>query len=488
MNQSMKAFLIRCGEASLLLLGIALHLRFLWTMPDPIFHWDSESYLRPVVTFLYSGQWIITSDRTLGYPAFLLAILRFLPHFSAVLWIQHLIWLLCALVAGLIFRTFFSKSRTGFVIVFFLVTVLPRGIVYSHSIMTEVLFTPIAWASVLLFLIARQNQRISMSSAAGFAMGVALLVRPTAQAWVLAIFLVSIIPGVRLPGRARIFAVFVLGLLVVLAPVSTYNYLHQGYFGTTNMTGHALYGGLAPFLDADRVEDSRIRNILLPFSTPHWTESMKSPGWVRFAPEGPVTAIAKIIPNETQRDRLLLNLGLAAAREHPFRILWDQGGQFARFFILSCRHPTLFLSKEDLTFFGFTFFKHILNLYPQAGELVSIPVSDSRLYFRWMQTHPSYPFEPGPFPLSLVWPLVWAVQLLPLLALISIVAHCLMRVRRFEMVTLGLIILFHIVISDVGGGDLQVRYVVPLEPIYVVLAIAGLSLLIKTKRGVPSET
>jgi len=473
----MKGFWVRRAEAALLLLAIAVHVRFLWIMPDPFFYWDSENYLKPVATFLSSGRWILPAEFTPGYPAFLLAILRWIPHFSAVLWIQHLLWLLGALVAGLIFYNMFSKSSLGFVVVVFLVAVLPRGIVYAHSIMTEVLFTPIAWASVLLFLMAWKNGRIVASIAAGIAMGIALLIRPTGQAWVVALLLASLLSWIRHPGALRIIAGFASGLLLVLGPISIYNYRLHGYVGTANFTGQNLYGGLAPFLDPSRVDDPRLRDILLPFTKPPLKEKMKSPGWVRYAPNGPVTAISKIVPNAAERDHLLLRLGLAAATHHPLQILWDQGSQFVRFYFLSCRHPTVGLTKEDVTLSGFTFFKHIVNLYPQAGAFLAIPTSDAPRYFHWMQTHPTYPYQPGPFPLFLVWPLVWAVQLLPLLALCSVIAHLWMRVRRFEVLTIGLIIVCHILISNVGGGDMQVRYVVPLEPIYLVLTIAGFGLL-----------
>ena len=82
------------------------------------------------------------------------------------------------------------------------------------------------------------------------------------------------------------------------------------------------------------------------------------------------------------------------------------------------------------------------------------------------------------------WPFVWFEMALPSLALG--LSFFLWRDRAYHLpvVTLWMVIVSQIFVIVLVGGQEQLRYVLPIEPLYVILIVAGFSTILSTiKRG-----
>jgi hypothetical protein len=118
----------------LILFAVSVHLRFLWAVPDPIFAPDSRGYLQSVYHFFATQTWNLPSERSVGYPAFLLILLKTFHQFGPVFITQHALWLFASLFAALIYYQTIQPSKLQAMGVFFLCAILPRGVVYGHMI------------------------------------------------------------------------------------------------------------------------------------------------------------------------------------------------------------------------------------------------------------------------------------------------------------------------------------------------------------------
>ncbi len=461
----------------LIVFAIALHVRFSWAIPDPIFTPDSAAYLHPVFSLMSGGAWDMPFHRTMGYPAFLFVLLRTFSHFLIVLIIQHALWLAMAAITALIYYRHFHAKLLHASIVFFLVAILPRGVVYSHTILTEVLFTFVAILAVERFLSATRHPALDRWITAGTLLGIAVLIRPTGRAWVAGLFfcLLIYLKGRRpyLRGGFACLTTF----LLTLTPVCLYHYHTHGFFGTEKTAGAYLFINAAQFLNIANVKDKSVKSILDPFySTPEDLARLRETRWVYADPAGPMNTLTGALPRGTDVDQVFLTLSLQAMTDHPLRFILQQARLFFKFQRTSSQRPAYLFPKEVPFFRGMEIFGNATRAFPEARRFVFFQPAFARPYEARMLRHPSYPHQPGPFPLNFVWPYVWAVGALPSLAVLLSLFLWKDRNLRFPMVMLWSVIVAHILITNLATGpDIQIRYGIPIEPLYLVLAMAGVT-------------
>src|SRR5262249_8630280 len=117
------------------------------------------------------------------YPLFLYVTLMVTRRFLGVLFVQHLLALATGAAAAAMFYCYFSASRVGAALVFFLSASLPLPAVYAHHILTETLYTFYVLAAVGFILAGHGTGRWEWWSAAGVAVALGALTRPAGRAF-----------------------------------------------------------------------------------------------------------------------------------------------------------------------------------------------------------------------------------------------------------------------------------------------------------------
>jgi hypothetical protein len=486
--------------------ALSIHTTFLQAIPDPIFQVDSGSYLDPVLCRLYAGTFALTPARSAGYPLFLLLLLSLTKSLYAVLWVQHFLLLSTGLLAAFLYYRVFYPSIITATLVFFFVSISPTALISAHSIMTETVYTWMAcWGTLLLFL-CLEKYRIGLWILLGVTVSLAIWIRPVG--WSLA---VACLTGLAFH-RPRLAAVrgflsFALSTAILTGAISFYNLSHHGFFGLAQFTGLPLIGPTAHLLDVDRIPDPQLRQILTPFYRDQ-TMKLNDWDWVRYAPDGPVQAIARADTYRQRLDWTLADLARLAIRQHPVRFLREQAVLFSDFILHRSAIPSIYL-LQDYTMFvyrGLGLVDPYLRAYPLARRLIRHDVRESIPYVTFarqllhaknqaeaerclahMQAVDIYHYSNV---LALLRPLRalfdnW--RWLCVCALVSILLLGLRSGRRSPPVILLVIITLNIVLANVADPD--GRYALPIEPLYIVLFAAGMEFLVRnvTERMSPSE-
>lgn len=413
---------------------------------------------------------------------FLSAVLRAWSHFAAVLWIQHLLWLGAAFVTARLYQVGFRRSPGESAVVFLLTAVLPRGVVYAHSVLSETVFTFLALSGLYLFVRARASGPTNVWGWSGALAGAALLVRPTAWSWAIPMMGLSLWRRTTRVSRYVPFALFTTAFALVVVAMSLLNVPLRGFFGLARLGGAALFGTTAQYLDPSRISDGRVRDALSPiYAMEGSRERLRSPGWVRHDPAGPVETLRRLVPDAAHLDRLVGQLARQAILDRPFAFIGNQTRDIFEALFLGTRRPPGRLSKEHSVADGLMFLEDTVIRYPVITRWLAFQPARGKDYFQRLSTRTAYPYEPGPFPLSVLWPYAWLVGALPTLALLSTLVILREPNLRWSVAVLWTVILLNTAMNTLGGGGGQIRYQIPLEPLFVVLTVAGFGTLIERR-------
>jgi hypothetical protein len=191
--------------------------------------------------------------------------------------------------------------------------------------------------------------------------------------------------------------------------------------------------------------------------------------------EGPGYAIAQWEPDPERASRLLTSLSIEAIKDHPVRFGLRQMQDLVKFILWRSARPEGVLNKEHTFLEGAEMFGRMTMPYPSMRRYVTFSPDQQTSYVARMAARPAYPYEPGPFPLSIVWPFVWLVGIVPILAVFFTALLLQREDLRYPVLTLWTVIVCHILLCNLGGGRGPGRYAIPVEPFYVVLAVAGFS-------------
>lgn len=459
-----------------------VHVTFLSSIPDPIIQPDSISYLMPALRLLFHEPFGLSPSRTIGYPLFLFGILRCAPSLHFVMVVQHVLWVVTGTLAGLLYYRRFDRSPACAVLVAGLVAISPMGTVSAHAILTECLYTFMLVIATSTLLESTTDHRIAWAMVAGIALALTVWVRPTG----LSLFVWVALLGLRRWGRSLGLAAF------ILLATCAYRLHADGFFGLDRFAGISLFGTTARFLDVRTLRDPALIAALKPSYDAH-VERLANSNWVRYGVDGPVAAL-RGTRDPIALNALLVRLSAKAVLSHPLGIALAQARAFIDFLSHRSAVPALVLDR-DYTFFvyrGILLYVKSAAIYgPQAYALLSPPsaafnksiqrlmemdgtsgVAQEQAIARW-RAGDVYAY---PRVLAL-WkplrPLFGAMAGLPWLAVFVSVILLRDRATRFATVFLIGLIATHILATTLGGdGDL--RHAIPLEPMYWILAIAGI--------------
>lgn len=208
------------------LAGLALRLGFLTRVPVFLLN-DSGGYHLPAWDLVNGLGFDLNPRRTPGYPLFLAGIIELAGQdLLAIAFVQHLLGLGAALMVYLIARRLFG-AITG--LAAGLVVVLEGTLLISeHYVMPETLFTVSVLLALWLLLHLRDEPFGAVAMAAGFVLGVAVLVRPVGLVLAPLALLVALARPGSVRQRAAGALLLLCGLGIVVAPWVVRNWVVQG--------------------------------------------------------------------------------------------------------------------------------------------------------------------------------------------------------------------------------------------------------------------
>ena len=248
----------------------------------------------------------------------------------------------------------------------------------------------------------------------------------------------------------------------------------------------------ARFIDVDRLQNPKIRDALSPIYTKH-PEEIKGSEWVKFAPEGPLSAIHALYPPGEESDKMLFQLSKRAVLHHP----WAFAGVQARYlfnFFHSAFVPADIYWQPEYRFFlyrGLGLMMSVRERYPvvvlwlsqppEAGrrsirafqDLLKLPPAEAQQQLQVLYANDPYVYEP----ICALWaPLAPFFKCYGWLALLGL-AMGFWQLGRMEIQSAALcllnVILAHAILIALRGDAIG-RYAIPLEPLMWVLLISGL--------------
>jgi hypothetical protein len=287
---------------------------------------------------------------------------------------------------------------------------------------------------------------------------------------------------------------FIGASVMVLLSYSSFNYMRSGFFGVTQLGGSHLFGMAARFLNVNEVEDIRLRETLTPIYAGHF-DSMKDNQWVRYASEGPMTAVIRLYPDPREADRILEKLSRQAIRSHPIAFVGFQIRLFLNFFRRTVVPADIYWQPEYIFFIyrSLDLAAPLVSRYPAILSWLSRPPEFGRqLIFdlkRTLQLPPDqaeshlqqlYAAEPSHYSqVCLLWkplaPLFHSYGFLAALALAMGVWQLRRPKKQFLILCLLSVIFLHVLACNTGGEGVG-RFAIPIEPMLWILLMSGLGL------------
>ena len=436
-------------------------------LPDPIFTNDSIDYLQPVFSLLSRGRFELDSVRTPGYPILLVSLLGSTHSFFPVLVLQHTLSLATAVITAFLFYYFVKKSAAWSLGLCFLISVLPQEVAYGQILLTETLYS--FW--VILFigslLWGLRDPHTSAWAWVGAMTSLAMLTRPVG--W--ALFMTALIMLFLFHKgsvRRRSLCLFFLPVLVLMGSYGVYNRFARDFYGFDQMGGVVFFDTTAQFLDLEKIPDADLRNFLTPVWEKH-RRDIEDPNWVFGSKESPVQVFLHDERSKKRAMSVMMALGIHAMREHPLLFLRIQLRLFSYFF-REGSIPYIRPKGEALYVFG-----RALFLVPAVRDWLVFRPATARAYFDHVLHTPAYPYQATTFLTRQLRFLPEVVEWLPLSAVLA----CLMLYRRRELYPfvgcLLTLIVIHIGLTNLARGvESEVRYAIPIEPLYCMLLFAGL--------------
>jgi len=161
------------------------------------------------------------------WPAIIIQAVLDIGTTALVFWIAKEIFFsqLSAVIAGLFYSLNFSSAY------------------YCTRIMSETLFTFIFALSILLLTIAMQRNRVIFFVISGLFLGIAILIRPIAQYFVVVPALVILLHKRKATTALLWILAIAIPSFAVLVPWQLRNYVRYGHYALANTKGIALFDG-----------------------------------------------------------------------------------------------------------------------------------------------------------------------------------------------------------------------------------------------------
>ncbi|MCG3205103.1 MAG: hypothetical protein KCHDKBKB_01820 [Elusimicrobia bacterium] len=448
---------------------LCAHFNLFFIFPAPFFQPDSGGYFHPAVSLVYRFQFSLSEIRTPGYPLFLYLILTFTKSFFGVIIIQVVLLFLTGIIAGILFF-FIHRSLWIAVLIAVITPVLPRPMMYAHTIMSDNLFAFFFLLSILTFLFA-VRKGWKWFAWTGIFCFLSILVRPSGYALGSALLL----SFVWTPIQRRMLSVFIfiVTLLIPLLAWAMINYSFRGSFSLTGQSGEVLFSssGYLLNLDAQEISDD-IRETLLPIYEKNRAVIRHDHAWTLGNQDGPVINLKKTKIYQAQGDQLFKNLAILAIRQKPILFVKGRFEDLWGYLTYASRRPTNLLPKDIFWFRGIQIFWKETTDIPEARTMLRIHPEKLGRDLARIKTTTVYPYEYGDIISTLLWPLVLTGAWLPLAGFLS--SLMLMFNSRARPIALTLIAVefLHLLMSSMGGG-VDGRYALTVEPIYLILFFAG---------------
>lgn len=233
------------------------------TLPDaaspPDHPWlgsDVMTYIEPAVAFLQTGEFLRAGEpdmhRTIGYPAFLAAImLVFGGHWlTAVYIIQPFIFALIFPATAIICRTWFPGSPKAIPFIFWIMLLNGIALAYTGFLLTDMLFSSLLISGLACGLLAIVRVSWAFTFLQLACLGWAAQVRPTLSLLFVTVLCFMLFTAKK-NGNSRctkawtIIAISVVLIAVAGSGPSIRNYLNHGTFTPTNILANNLARYLA---------------------------------------------------------------------------------------------------------------------------------------------------------------------------------------------------------------------------------------------------
>src|SRR5215203_4443738 len=225
-----------------LVVFISLAIRLAFTGRAPAFLiGDSENYFLPGFQLAFGTGFDLELRRTPLYPLFLTgAILLVGEDLQGIVTVQHLLGVATCALTYLVGR--YAFDRTVGLIAGVLTALSGTAIIGEHTIMAEVLFTPLLMGHLAVLLVAVRRRSLLLTVIAGLILGLAAMARPVGLTWIAALPFALVLATRSLADTVRMSVTTIVGLAIVALPWMTRNYLEHGSFSTDGSAGQTLVG------------------------------------------------------------------------------------------------------------------------------------------------------------------------------------------------------------------------------------------------------
>jgi hypothetical protein len=455
--------------------GLSL-LSFLYFVPDPFFSPDSIGYSQGPLAVLTGQTFTLPDLRAIGYPLFLLVVLKVFSSFKAVLFFQHAMQIIIgASMAILFFRANACYGIAGLLLCFF-VTMEPRLTYHAHSILTDEPYTCLQGIVMVLFFSAIRKPTIGRGIATGLAAALAFNVRDVGLTLVAAILLTGVV--FYKSRRVRMASLWALAAFMVgCLPFVAYNLQVRHIAGTERRSADWVFRNLSQYLDLNRVDDPSVRAALAPlYQTPvEIRRSRKDPEW----PSGlePSSLIEDDPVLRDRAQRIYLSLTWDVICQAPFVLIRDAWESTSEFLSVSTTVPRLLVPAASVLVQGFDRFEKMTIGMPAARRFLTPDAAKAlndhdtaalKKYIERISTGHFFPFDQRFW----LWrPVFWVAPLMGWAGWGGLLSGTLLlfsaRSRLLAFFCLSLIGA-HLLPVATGGGY-AIRYAIPIMPIYLLL-------------------
>jgi dolichyl-phosphate-mannose-protein mannosyltransferase len=221
---------------------LSLTVRLAFTGRAPVFLiGDSENYFLPGFQLAHGIGFDLELRRTPLYPLFLAgAIVLSGEDLQGVATLQHVLGVLTCILTYVLGRLTFG--RWVGLIAATLTAISGTAIIGEHTIMTEVLFTPILLGHLIILVLAVRRRSVMLAAMAGILLGLAAVARPVGLTWVAALPFALALATRSLGETLRLSAIAVAGLALVTLPWMARNYFAHESFSADGSAGQTLVG------------------------------------------------------------------------------------------------------------------------------------------------------------------------------------------------------------------------------------------------------
>jgi hypothetical protein len=440
-----------------LAIGAGLRFELVQLAPPFLVANDSADYFSAAYGLLTTGELQLSLKRTPLYSLFLAGLIQAVgPSIERLLVLQHVVGLLTIGLTYLLGRLAFAPLVGA--IAALAVAVNGSLLTMEHLLISEALYTPLLLGGLLAVLAAVRSRRSALWVVGGLLLGLGTLCRPLGIA-VLAVVIAGLL-AVRMSGRARRrdAGLLALGVAIVIAPWIVRQSLVHDQAVVNGGLGDALFSRVRRYdptftlrddgravPEADRAIRARIFELAPQYEYPREVRA------VLRAEFGITDAVA---------DRVLREVALTIIAQDPGRYVLGTLAMTGR--LLRGSDPgliDLWISIER---------DRVLQGWPPGLRWAltsSVPIDDSAR------------FNAARDLLSLYRDDLWSGA--PVLALAPLgAAWALASSRRTAAGLIPLVIITQIVLYVALDGPLF-RYRFPYQPLIVILAAAGLALVLR---------